>query len=273
MWNPLYINSELQLLLPNDICFAEQWLHLLLLFVTVQPIFQSRPGSVSKGRSGNIRNKASVSVISSSLENYTRFFLQGHFNLDWIPPLWTQCNSRAQGSGEYYKETNLWNEWCQVLMTLTWLYELMTKIWGNTQKVRFIKSDRNTYNQMFINISWKGLLWWRTSMGQEMVLHPNPGNALTKSSKTPSPLSTSAQLGMWMWMYFIFSFVCIYSIVAFVSKDIIRRFMKDPVNMGITSWENGLGNVTYCRLLTRIRRALFHEAMCVSMSSCGTDSG
>lgn len=58
---------------PNDIRFARQWLHLALLFVTVQPIFQS---SVSKGRSENIRNKkTSVSLISSSVENYTCLFL------------------------------------------------------------------------------------------------------------------------------------------------------------------------------------------------------
>lgn len=87
--NHLYINSELQ---PNDICFAQQWLHLALLFVTAQPIFQS---AVSKGRSGNIRNKTSVSLISSSLENYTCLFLLRDVNLGRILPLSTHCNIQS----------------------------------------------------------------------------------------------------------------------------------------------------------------------------------
>lgn len=89
--NGLYINSELRLFQPNDICFARQWLHLALLFVTVQPILQS---AVSKGRSGNIRNQTSVSLISSSLENYTCLFLLRD-NLGRIRPLSTHCKSRA----------------------------------------------------------------------------------------------------------------------------------------------------------------------------------
>ncbi len=88
--NGTYIYSELQLVRPNNICFAQQWLHLALLFVTVQPIFQS---AVSKGRSGNIRNKTSVSLISGSLENYTCLFLLRDVNLGRIPPLSTHCIS------------------------------------------------------------------------------------------------------------------------------------------------------------------------------------
>lgn len=104
--NHLYINSELQPFLPNDICFSQQWLHLALLFVTVQPIFQS---AVSKDRSGNIRNKTSVSLISSSQENYTCLFLLRDGDLGRIPPLSTHCNSTALCSGQHYKRTNLWN--------------------------------------------------------------------------------------------------------------------------------------------------------------------
>lgn len=64
----VYINSAPRLFQLNDICFARQWLHLALLFVTVQPIFQS---AVSKDRSETIKIQTSVGLISSTLRNYT----------------------------------------------------------------------------------------------------------------------------------------------------------------------------------------------------------
>lgn len=97
----LYINSELQLSLPNDICFARQWLHLALLFVTVQPIFQS---AVSEGRSGNIRNQniSQFNQPPTSPENYTCLFLLRDVDLGRIPPLSTHCTGRAPCSGLHY---------------------------------------------------------------------------------------------------------------------------------------------------------------------------
>ncbi len=88
------IRSELRLFQPNDIRhirFSQQWLHLALLFVTVQPIFQS---TVSKGTSANIRSKTSVSLISSSPENDTCLFVLREVELGGIPPLSAHCLER-----------------------------------------------------------------------------------------------------------------------------------------------------------------------------------
>lgn len=64
----VYINSAPRLFQLNDICFVRQWLHLALLFVTVQSIFQC---TVSKDRSETIKIQTSVGLISSTLHNYT----------------------------------------------------------------------------------------------------------------------------------------------------------------------------------------------------------
>lgn len=105
--NHLFINSELQLLQPNEKSFLQQWLHLALLFVTVQAIFQR---AVSKDRSGNIRNKTSVSLIKSTLENYTYLFLHRCCNLGRTLPLFTHCCGTVLFFGHNLKETDLCNK-------------------------------------------------------------------------------------------------------------------------------------------------------------------
>lgn len=62
--NHVCINGELQHFLPNDTGSSAPWLHRVLLFVTVQHIFQSH---VSRRRSGSVSEKR-VSLIGRSPE-------------------------------------------------------------------------------------------------------------------------------------------------------------------------------------------------------------
>lgn len=151
----LTIHSELQLLQPNDICFAQQWLHLALLFVTAQPIFQS---AVSKGRSGNIRTETSVSLISSSQENCTCLFPLKDVNSGRIPPS-SACALDIIKTEQIFDRFRL---------SQSQLNELM------------IHDDANTRTDgwMFLKSSWKvSLQWvekWRSDVPPQGMTTPCP---------------------------------------------------------------------------------------------------